>query len=43
MQHRIKTLLKLEEEHEEAKNKLFERQGLVKRWFDKKAIGSKYF
>lgn len=43
MQHRMNNLLKLEEEHEKAKKKLFEHQALVKRWFDKKSIGNKDF
>ena len=43
MQHKIDALLKLEEENEKAKRKLFEHQVVVKRWFVKQVVGSKDF
>ena len=36
LQNRIDTLLKLEEEREKSRNKLYQHQQLVKRWFDEK-------
>ena len=36
LQHKIDSLLKLEEDREKSKNKLYQHQQLVKRWFDEK-------
>ena len=36
LQQRIDTLLKLEEDREKSKNKLYQHQQLVKRWLDEK-------
>ena len=40
---RIDTLLKLEEEREKYRNKLYEHQRLVKRWFDEKSLNYQNF
>ena len=40
LQDRIDTLLKLEEERERSRNKLYHHQQLVKRWFDDKSSTS---
>jgi hypothetical protein len=43
MQHRLNTLLKLEEEREKSKTRLDQHQDLVKHWFEKSSVNSKYF
>ena len=43
IQHRIDTLLMLEEEREKAKSKFLAHQQIVKRWFDKHKAKEKNF
>ena len=43
MQTRIDTLLKLEEERQKTREKFTIHQSRIKRWFDKKSIGGKFF
>jgi hypothetical protein len=43
MQQRLNMLLNLEEDKEKYKKKLMQHQELIKIWFDKASIGSKYF
>ena len=38
----IDTLLKLEEDKERAKNKFYQHQQLVKKWFDEKSYDRKF-
>ena len=43
LQHRIDSLLKLEEDREKSKNKLYQHQQLVKRWFYEKSSTDRDF
>ena len=43
LHHRIDSLLKLEEDREKAKNKFYQHQQLVKKWFDERSSSDKDF
>ena len=43
LQQRIDSLLKLEEDREKAKNKFYQHQQLVKKWFEEKSSSDRYF
>ena len=43
MQQRIDILLKLDEDRERAKNKFYQHQQLVKKWFDEKSSSDRNF
>ena len=43
LQQRIDSLLKLEEDRERAKNKFYQHQQLVKKWFDEKSSSDRDF
>ena len=43
LQQRIDSLLKLEEDREKAKNKFYQHQRLVKKWFDERSSSKRDF
>ena len=43
LQQRIDSLLKLEEDREKAKNKFYQHQQLVKKWFDERSSSDRDF